>query len=71
MYKVRTLYVWKLFVIAGLFEPNHMNYELDRAADRSGEPSLSEMTRAAINVLNKGSKGFFLLVEGIVRRTVY
>ena len=48
-----------------------MNYELDRAADRSGEPSLSEMTRAAINVLNKGSEGFFLLVEGIVRRTVY
>jgi len=50
--------------LLGLFEPDHMNYEHDRPGDRAGEPSLAEMTRAAIKILQKNPKGFFLVVEG-------
>ncbi len=50
--------------LLGLFEPDHMNYEHDRPRDRAGEPSLAEMTRAAITVLEQNRKGFFLMVEG-------
>lgn len=49
--------------LLGLFERSHMEYEADRAADASGEPSLSEMTAKAIDVLAKNKKGFFLHVE--------
>ena len=50
--------------LLGLFEPDHMNYEHDRAKDSAGEPSLAEMTRAAIAILERNPKGYFLLVEG-------
>jgi alkaline phosphatase len=40
----------------------HMSYELDR--DAAKEPSLSQMTTKAIDILSKNSKGFFLMVEG-------
>jgi alkaline phosphatase len=51
--------------LLGLFEPSHMRYEQERAKDVAGEPSLTEMTRAAIALLQRRSdKGFFLLVEG-------
>jgi alkaline phosphatase len=50
--------------LLGLFEPDHMNYEHDRPNDRAGEPSLADMTRAAITVLKHNPKGFFLMVEG-------
>ena len=55
--------------LLGLFEPDHMNYEHDRISDKAGEPSLAEMTQAAIARLsristNQGGKGFVLLVEG-------
>lgn len=50
--------------VLGLFEPSHMQYEADRAADRAGEPSLAEMTSFAIEQLNKDRDGFFLMVEG-------
>lgn len=50
--------------LLGLFEPDHLNYENERAGDRGGEPSLAEMTRAAITVLKKNPKGFLLIVEG-------
>ena len=50
--------------LLGLFEPGHMNFESDRAKDRSGEPSLADMTRTAITVLKNNPKGFFLMVEG-------
>ncbi len=50
--------------LLGLFEPGHMNFETDRAKDRAGEPSLADMTRAAITVLKNNPKGFFLMVEG-------
>lgn len=48
----------------GLFEPSHMKYEHDRPRDTAGEPSLSEMTSKAIDVLANNKKGYFLMVEG-------
>lgn len=51
--------------VMGLFHLDHMNYEIDR--DNSMEPSLSEMTKAALATLkdHKGSnQGFFLMIEG-------
>ncbi len=50
--------------VLGLFEPSHMNYELDRAQDRAGEPSLEEMTRTAIARLSQNESGYVLMVEG-------
>ena len=50
--------------VLGLFEPGHMQYEYDRPNDRAGEPSLAEMTRAAIHILNESGSGFFLMIEG-------
>lgn len=39
-----------------------MKYNLDRDVDN--EPSLEEMTEAAIKILQHGDEGFFLFVEG-------
>jgi alkaline phosphatase len=50
--------------VLGLFEPDHMRYEADRRGDKAGEPSLAEMTRAAINILRSDPDGFVLMVEG-------
>lgn len=50
--------------VLGLFEPSHMQYELDRADDKAGEPSLAEMTRAAITHLSQNDDGYVLMVEG-------
>lgn len=50
--------------VLGLFEPEHMQYEHDRSKDPAGEPSLADMTRAAIANLSRNEKGFVLLVEG-------
>lgn len=47
----------------GLFEPDHMRYEADRSADPAGEPSLAEMTRAAITMLERKGSGYVLLIE--------
>lgn len=49
--------------VLGLFEPSHMQYELDRR-DEAGEPSIAEMTRAAITRLSQDEDGFVLMVEG-------
>lgn len=48
--------------LLGLFNTSDMNYELDR--NPQVEPSLSEMTGKAIDVLSQHDKGFFLMVEG-------
>ncbi|XP_055322250.1 membrane-bound alkaline phosphatase isoform X2 [Sitodiplosis mosellana] len=46
----------------GLFAPSHLDFNLD--ADRTKQPSLLEMTEAAIEILQKDENGFFLFVEG-------
>lgn len=50
--------------LLGLFDRSHMEYEADRSKDTAGEPSLSEMTAKAIDILAKNRKGYFLMVEG-------
>ena len=45
----------------GLFASSHLAYEADRD---SGEPSLEEMTRKAIQILGATGKPYFLMVEG-------
>ncbi|RZA10895.1 MAG: alkaline phosphatase, partial [Lysobacteraceae bacterium] len=50
--------------LLALFEPDHMQFEHDRPKDRAGEPSLAEMTRAAIARLSRNTSGYVLLVEG-------
>ena len=47
----------------GLFAPDALAYEFDRKDFAPTEPSLAEMTRAAIGALSKNEKGFFLFVE--------
>ena len=51
--------------LLGLFHASHVNFEQDRQTSAPWEPSLAEMTRVAIQVLQAKSagKGFFLLVE--------
>ncbi|MEL6257558.1 MAG: alkaline phosphatase [Pseudomonadota bacterium] len=50
--------------VLGLFERSHMEYEYDRLEDKAGEPSLAEMTKAAITRLSQDEDGFVLMVEG-------
>ncbi len=45
--------------ILGLFESSHMKYEYDR----TNEPSLKEMTTAAITALSNNKDGYYLMVE--------
>ena len=49
--------------VFGLFNESHMQYEADRQNDISGEPSLTEMTSKAIDILDNNEKGYFLMVE--------
>jgi len=50
--------------IFGLFEPDHMQYEYERANDAGGEPSLAELTRTAIANLSREKQGYVLMIEG-------
>ncbi|HET8564083.1 MAG TPA: alkaline phosphatase [Candidatus Binatia bacterium] len=48
--------------VLGLFSLTDMTFEIDR--DRKTEPSLSDMTRATIRLLQEGnSRGFFAFIE--------
>lgn len=49
--------------LLALFEPDHMQYEHERKVDGDGEPSLAEMTSAAITRLRRNPNGYVLLVE--------
>lgn len=49
--------------VLGLFAPQHLPYVADRKSDAT-EPTLAEMTRAAIAHLQRNERGFVLLVEG-------
>lgn len=50
--------------LLGLFSNSEMAYELDRVKMGLDEPSLSDMTTKALDVLSRNDKGFFLMVEG-------
>ncbi|WP_260471837.1 alkaline phosphatase [Bacillus salinus] len=48
--------------VLGLFAKAALTYEIDRVDEE--QPSLSDMTEFAIDVLQKDEDGFFLMVEG-------
>ncbi|KAM7105588.1 intestinal-type alkaline phosphatase-like isoform 1-T1 [Molossus nigricans] len=48
--------------LMGLFEPGDMRYEAHRNTTR--DPSLAEMTEAAVRLLSRNPRGFYLFVEG-------
>ena len=63
----------KSLPVLGLFERSHMEYEHDRPSDTGKEPSVTEMTLKAIELLSGGNRkgnryapdrGYFLMVEG-------
>ncbi|KAL8583355.1 hypothetical protein ACOMHN_035337 [Nucella lapillus] len=60
--KLRNLNVDDTDHLLGLFTESHMTWDLSR--DNNSEPSLSEMTAKAIEILRKNDKGYFLFVEG-------
>ena len=47
--------------VLGLFSKSHMDWEVERTSE---QPSLAEMTRAALERLDKAPNGFLLMVEG-------
>lgn len=49
--------------LLGLFNDSHMDYAAEKIAGKTSEPSLVEMTNAALTVLKNTEKGFFLIVE--------
>lgn len=48
--------------VIGLFAPTELSYEAQR--DPANQPSLTEMTTKAIDLLSQRPNGFFLVVEG-------
>lgn len=56
-----SLDVKKYDSVLGLFSSDHMPYNLEAEAD---DPSLSDMTAKAIDILSRNKNGFFLFVEG-------
>jgi alkaline phosphatase len=50
--------------LLALFQPDHMQFEYERPRDTAGEPTLAQMTRAAIARLSRNASGYVLLVEG-------
>ena len=49
--------------VLGLFGASHMQYEVDRDTSADGQPSLEEMTRAALTRLSQDEDGYVLMVE--------
>ncbi|MEO6051252.1 MAG: alkaline phosphatase [Pyrinomonadaceae bacterium] len=50
--------------LLGLFNRSSMEFDYDRTTKNLKEPSLTEMTTKAIEVLSQNKKGYFLMVEG-------
>ncbi|WP_298440346.1 alkaline phosphatase [uncultured Ferrimonas sp.] len=49
--------------VLGLFNESHMQYEQDRDNDIAGEPSLTQMTTKAMQILDNNANGYLLVVE--------
>jgi alkaline phosphatase len=62
--KLSALDATKATRLLGLFSQSEMAYELDRVNQKLDQPSLSQMTEKALDVLSRNDKGFFLMVEG-------
>ena len=62
--ELTTLDLSKTQKLLGLFDSSHMHFAMQEAANPTGEPSLSDMTAAAIAILEQNPNGFFLMVEG-------
>lgn len=41
-----------------------MDFDADRDNGPNGDPSLAEMTIAALSILQRNARGFFLFIEG-------
>lgn len=52
------------FFVAGLFAYSHMDFDVDRNTNDTGDPSLAEMTIKALRILSNNPEGYFLFVEG-------
>ena len=51
--------------VLGLFEPSHLLYDTDRLRTAATtDPSLADLTRAALRTLQRSGKGYVLVVEG-------
>ncbi|XP_075976859.1 alkaline phosphatase 12 [Anticarsia gemmatalis] len=50
--------------LLGVFANGHLKYDHERDTGPNGMPSISDMVEAAIKVLRKNDKGYFLMVEG-------
>lgn len=48
--------------VLGLFESDHLQFHMDATVET--EPTLAEMTIAAIKILSKNPNGYFLFIEG-------
>lgn len=53
----------KTVQVLGLFSPSHMTYMQDRTPE-TAEPTLSQMTAKAIDILSRRGTGYYLMVEG-------
>jgi alkaline phosphatase len=49
--------------LAGIFATDHLEFTIARPAS-TGEPTLLEMSRAALDRLDRSPDGFFLMIEG-------
>ena len=56
-----TTRTWGMFASAS---DSAMRFEMDRLELKPEEPSLLEMTKAAIDILSKNEDGFFIMIEG-------
>jgi len=52
--------------LLGLFSMSHMAYEMDRqnVPKLGSQPDLASMTKAALSVLERNPRGFFVMIEG-------
>lgn len=50
--------------LLGLFNTSHLSYDLNRTKKNLPEPSLKQMTLAALDILTQNKNGFSPMVEG-------